>query len=225
MSDLSEQRFVELTAKVMSDETPLPVTIQIKEAWMLISGMQLCSRHPGLSRIMRDSLEHIGRQFQQSIVELHPEANPLINMGWDERFDVDRSDSIDMNVAAPAIALKPVNNCWTIYTSEKEDEASLAQIGRPQDWGDPRWMYRVYTLEAQGYRNTVHCWVDAQMKDHEHLQLFAPLVAQIMLPGWPVQRSGRDYLGPDDFWRKEWGEMPPYTDTDDEDGWADLNYD
>jgi hypothetical protein len=219
---MDEERFLEVTAKVMSDSTPLPLTIQIKEAWLLISGLQFLTRNPHLGKPTLAIFAHIAKQFQSAIVKLHPEANPLIEMGWDERFDVDRADGVDVNAPAPAAALKPVNNCWTIYTSEKEDEPSLAQIGRPQDWGDPRWMYRVYTLEAQGYRNTVHCWVDQQIKDHEHLQLFAPLVATIMLPGWPVERSGRDYLTEDDFWSEAWGEMPPYAEDDEDD--YDFNY-
>lgn len=219
---IDEERFLEVTAKVMSDATLLPLTIQIKEAWLLVSELQFLTRNPNLGKPTLAIFAHIAKQFQQAIVELHPEANPLIEMGWDERFDVEKDPpSPDANSPEP---LKPVNNCWTIYTSEKEGEASLAQIGRPQDWGDPRWMYRVYTLEAQGYRNTVHCWVDAPMKDHEHLQLFAPLVAQIMLPGWPVERSGRAFMYEDDFWSDTWGEMPPYAELD-EDGWDDFNYD
>lgn len=212
---IDEERYVEITAKVMTDDTLLPVSIHIKEAWMLIGGLQLATRHPGLSPVMRAALENIARQFQLSIVDLHPEAKPLLDMGWDERFDVDKRDQPDRN--APPTPLKPVNNCWTIYSEgASEDVPAMAQIGRPQDWGDPRWMYRTYTLEAQGYRNTVHCWIDQQMGEHEHLETFAPLVAQIMLPGWPVEISGRDYLGEDDFWRDEWGEMPPDADLDED---------
>jgi hypothetical protein len=212
---MSEERFLEMAAKIMSDNSPLPVMISIKEAWLLVSCLQLGTRHPHISPTQTSMFEQVGKQFQAAIVERHPEVSALINMGWDERFDVDvNPPSPDFNSPEP---LKSVNNCWTIYTSEKEDESSLAQIGRPQDWGDPRWMYRVYTLEAQGYRNTVHCWVDQQMKDHEHLQLFAQLVATIMLPGWPVERSGRDYMAEDDFWQEAWGEMPPYADEDEDD--------
>lgn len=219
---MNEQRFLELTAEIMTDTALLPVTIQIKEAWMLIGGLQLSTRHPGLSKVMRESLVSIAQQFQAAIVERHPGANPLLNMGWDEHFDAEKEPpSPDMNTPEP---LKPVNNCWTIYLPDsKEDGPPLACLGRAQDWGDPKYMYRVYTLEAQGYRNTVHCWVDQPMKEHEHLQLFAPIIAQIMLPGVPVKLSTRAFMDEDDFWQDDWGQMPPYADVDEED--CDFNYD
>src|SRR5262249_4599801 len=104
-----------------------------------------------------------------------------------------------------------------IYTSDKPDQPSLAELSRPQDWGDPRWMYRVYVLEAQGYRNEVHCWLDQHVKEHEHLQTFASLICQIVLPGKPRELCGRDYLNTDDFWSKQWGKQPPYFKNESED--------
>lgn len=110
--------------------------------------------------------------------------------------------------------LRQVTNCWTIYTAPAE--VDFAQIGRPQDWGDPRWMYRVYVLEAQGYRNTVHCWHDGQIEEHKHLEKFAGCICLITLPGWPPQKSGRDLLAQDDFWDESWGVMPPHWDEDED---------
>lgn len=218
---MNEARFLELTAEIMTDTTPLPLTIQIKQAWLIVSVLQLGTRHPHISAMQKHLFRQLAQQFQAAIVERHPQANPLLNMGWDERFDAEKEPtSPDVNTPEP---LKAVNNCWTIYTSQKKDESSMACLGRPQYWGDPRWMYRVYTLEAQGYRNTVHCWVDKQMKEHEHLQLFAPLVATITLPGVDVKVSTREFLDEDDLWHDDWGEMPPYADLDEDDD--DFNYD
>lgn len=109
----------------------------------------------------------------------------------------------------PIGQLQRVTNCWTIYTPDNTNEPAIAEMGRPQDWGNPKWMYRVYVLEAQGYRNEVHCWVDRQMPEHEHLTTFASLICTIMRPGWDPKRSGREYLDEDDFWEEAWGEMPP----------------
>lgn len=113
--------------------------------------------------------------------------------------------------------LKPLHKCWTIWQEKLDDGSNLATIGRPQDWGDPKWMYREYALEAHGYRNIVHCWTDAQLNEHEHLQLFAGLIAQIMLPGWPEHKSGNEYLDVDDFWDKSWGKMPPVFESAEDD--------
>ena len=85
---MDEQFFMEQTRRVMSDNTPLPVTINIQEAWLLISGLQLASRHPGISPYMKSALENIGRQFQQAIVERHPQAAELIEFGWNPEMDV-----------------------------------------------------------------------------------------------------------------------------------------
>ena len=108
--------------------------------------------------------------------------------------------------------LKCVVNCWTIHTSDDPDHPHQAQLGRPQDWGDPKWMYRVYTLEALGYRNEVHCWLDSRVHDAEHLALFAGVICTITLPGSNPKLTGKAYLEADDFWSAEWAEMPPYYD-------------
>lgn len=118
--------------------------------------------------------------------------------------------------------LKTVNNCWTIWEEMLEDGHRLATMGRPQDWGNPRWMYRVYILEAQGYRNIVHCWTDAPLNEYQHLERFAGVICQIMLPGWEVERSTREFMHEDDFWMDEWGKMPPYFQ---ETNWEDDDYD
>jgi hypothetical protein len=112
--------------------------------------------------------------------------------------------------------LKPVTNCWTIYTTTEPGQPAISEIGRPQDWGDPKWMYRVYVLEAQGYRNKVHCWIDQQMSEADHLKIFGFLVVFISLPGWNPKLSGREYLAQDDFWSNAWGEVPPEYNPDEE---------
>lgn len=83
-----EQKFFEVAHQVMTDRQPLAVSITIAECWLLISGLQLCNRHPELSPIMRRQLEQIGRQFQQAIVDTHPDATELIEMGWNAEFDI-----------------------------------------------------------------------------------------------------------------------------------------
>ncbi len=118
--------------------------------------------------------------------------------------------------------VRHVVNCWTIYLDD--NDRAYTQIGRPQDWGDARWMYRVYTLEAtiggQAYRNEVHCWLEQEEPEEtseaDHLELFAELICMITLPGWDRHRSTREFLDDDDFWDEEWGEMPPQWSEDEE---------
>src|SRR5688500_10550555 len=95
-------------------------------------------------------------------------------------------------------SLPVVHNVWAIHT---DGETSIAEASRPQDWGDPRWMYRVYQLSAPslGHAAVFHCWIERQMKDYEHLQTFAPLHLMIMLPGLPEAECGGDFLREGDF--------------------------
>lgn len=114
-------------------------------------------------------------------------------------------------------SLTPITNCWAIYRDETMPDG-FAEFHRPQDWGDPRWMYRVYVLEAQGYRNTVHCWLEGPTaQEYEHLKMFAGLLTTILQPGSIPELSGRDYLAEDDFWEEAWGAMPPTFEEEDED--------
>lgn len=86
---MNKEKYVEITQKVMSDKTPLQVDIDIMSAWLLVSGLQLTVKHPAVSDIVKSELTEIAHQFQARIVEAHPEAEELLDMGWDEQFDVD----------------------------------------------------------------------------------------------------------------------------------------
>lgn len=119
-----------------------------------------------------------------------------------------------------AAKLQKVVNLWTIYTDQDAEQQPMASFGRrPQDWGDPKWTYRVYTLSAPmlGYENECHCWYEGEIADYRHLEMFASLITKILLPGVDhPELCGRDYLGEDDFWVSSWGEMPPYFDAGDD---------
>lgn len=214
---------MDVAVKVMSDKTPIVMNLSIVDAWMCVSTLQLGTRHPHITEFQRGFFLQVARKFEAVIVEHHPEAKPLIDMGWDARFDIAEGDSLDSNAPEPEVSLKPINNCWTIYADGSSEEIpAMATLGRPQDWGDPRWTYGCFVLEANGFRNTCHCWIDLPLKPHELLQQFATLMTQIVQPGHPVELSGRDFLNEIDFWRDEWGVMPPYYDGDE---WDDINYD
>lgn len=115
--------------------------------------------------------------------------------------------------------IRHITNVWTVYRLNPDgtetDGPFIAEMSRPQDWGNPkRWKYKVYTLSAQikdtKYEHEVHCWAELPIEDYKHLELFSGVIAQIMLPGTPVQKCSNKYLQEDDFWMEEWGELPPY---------------
>lgn len=86
---MNEKKFFEIGHRVMSDDTEIETVIDIKQAWVLVSGLQLLCRHPEVSEQMKTIWTHTGRQLQEAIVTLHPEAEELIEMGWNTDFDVD----------------------------------------------------------------------------------------------------------------------------------------
>lgn len=73
---------------ILSDERILPVEIHIHDAWILISGLQLALRHPGITAGLRGSLSDICGQFEGAITELYPEAAELLAQGRDPEQDV-----------------------------------------------------------------------------------------------------------------------------------------
>lgn len=85
---MDEQQAMAIVANVMSDQRPLQVTIDIKAAWLLISGLQLVTRHSGIGEQLRQELTHIALQFQDRIIDEYPEAAPLLQAGWDPAQDV-----------------------------------------------------------------------------------------------------------------------------------------
>ncbi len=93
---MSDEQANAIVLACMTDETRLTVNIQIKDAWLLLSGIQLATRHPELSVYMKDGLFESALKFQAAVEAVHPEAHEFIEMGWDKRFDgVDSLDEYD----------------------------------------------------------------------------------------------------------------------------------
>jgi hypothetical protein len=119
---------------------------------------------------------------------------------------------------------KTIVNVWTVYRIDddgEEAEEAIAEFGRPQDWGDNgRWMYRKYVFEAEingvKWRNEVHCWGERPLSEADHMELFAPLAAQMMEPCPPVELCSNTHLDEDDFWSEDWGPQPPVFEDDDD---------
>lgn len=92
----------------------------------------------------------------------------------------------------------------------------LSVSSRPQDWGDPAWNYHFVKLQAKWndtiYINNCHLWTTKTYDLHELIGTFGTAIGMILQPGKPPEICDRSHLQEDDFWDKEWGEMPPYFD-------------
>jgi hypothetical protein len=110
--------------------------------------------------------------------------------------------------------MNKIVSCWSLSTLPNGDQ--LAEFCRPQDWGDPRYMYAVYRLEANGYENECHCWLDHHVSPYEHLVGFSSLLVIMFLPGLKREFCGREFMANDDFWDDSWGEMPPFVKSDED---------
>jgi len=84
---MNQNQFIEIAKQVMSDETPIEFSIQIKEAWILVSALQLSHRHPGLGLPLKDAIQHIARQIQAAIEDRHEGAHDALEFGWNEEYD------------------------------------------------------------------------------------------------------------------------------------------
>jgi len=84
---LSDKEFAAIVGKVMSDPTPLAVDIDMQSAWLLVSFLQLASRHPHMTQEMQRRAIKLGQHFAWAIVSAHPEAETAIQMGWNRSND------------------------------------------------------------------------------------------------------------------------------------------
>lgn len=84
---MNEREFKRRAAPIMLDESPMTVEIPISAAWVLVSMLQLASRHPGLSKAFNRQVKAIADQFHDAIAERHPDARELLEMGWNTELD------------------------------------------------------------------------------------------------------------------------------------------
>lgn len=161
-------------------------------------------------------------QLKLDLITLIQQAIPQVS-GSDERGLLQQflsrvtDQSIGVVVDVHHADQQVVATAWTIYAAGvKEGDSPLACLGRPQDWGHPRWHYQRYVFEGWGYRNECHCWIDVALDDEDHANIFAPLFIQVTFPGLRPELCGKDYLDQDDFWQDAWGPPPPYLDEDDD---------
>ena len=92
---MNSEEFMRVVSIAMSDQTILPVHLTFADAWILVSALQLATRHPDIHEPLRDRLTDIAKTFQAAIEDVHPEATQLLNMGWDPTYDGMEDEEID----------------------------------------------------------------------------------------------------------------------------------
>jgi len=78
----------EQALKFIKSEGMLLVTFTVSDVWLIVSILQAVTRHPELPPDMLERIEKIGRQVQAKVAEIHPDANDLMEAGWDWDEDV-----------------------------------------------------------------------------------------------------------------------------------------
>lgn len=91
-----EKRRLKVTAEVMQDNSPVIVDIDIAGAWMIVAALQAVTRYSNLGDYMIVKLTEIARLFQSMIVTAHPEAEELLEAGWNPEMDIERGGPGDL---------------------------------------------------------------------------------------------------------------------------------
>ena len=212
----TEEEFAEIIQSAFTGDKP-DILVQMNgvKAYAIVALLQFAERGLPAGHSLKGHCQDLGRQIQAAVVEAiaDPRIAEILELGWDPEYD---------HVEQPAPTIE-VHNAWTIYGMDNAHtvaEQPLAMHGRPQDWGDPeRWTSHRTRFEwatapdGRTYINHCHCWTDLNLESPaRYLELFAPLIVQILMPGEPAQLCGRDYLQEEDFWDKSWGQQPPFYD-------------
>ena len=193
----------------------LPVHIQTDglTTFMLIAQLQLALRHPGNSGDSADRIRELAVDLQNQLLTRSPDLKPILDKGWHPEFDMSTGERI-----------VDVHNVYTLYSSEEEPNF-ISVSSRPQDWGDPRWNYHFVKLQTKRndtiYINNAHLWTTEEYELHELTNNFGGAIGLILQPGRPPEICDRSHLKEDDFWDKEWGEMPPFYSKVEDGFWYD----
>lgn len=219
----TEQEDLEIVSRAIMDAPPITLEFHALDVFNLIGLLQFASRGLPANHSLRPVCDAFARQFQTAIRRAAgDEVNDIIELGFDPANDIIQTD------AAGQPVIVQVHNCWTIYGANPDgspSETKLACFERSQDWGHPRWQYTRFRFDwlapdGKHYINHAHCWTDIPgLKPGDLPELFSSLVVKVMMPGHQEQLCGRDYLHPEDFWDKEWGQMPPFFEPDEGEDW------
>ncbi len=201
--------------KQLSNEPTIGLAISPLMAWQIICQLQLALRHPENTGISSEETRH----FVDTLVDeipLSDSLKELFSMGWNPEHDHVIEPQTD-NAVTEVIEVHNVATYYGLNRDGSPAKQIVVEFSRPQDWGNKqRWHYEFFKLEwvhkGKRYINNFHGWTDLKNPQNGYPELFSQCISMILMPGKPAQICGREFLNEDDFWREEWGEMPPYYD-------------
>lgn len=211
---------LEAIAQKLEAAQPIEIGIKPFRAFSLVGLLQLALRHPALTdRDKHPSAaigEDIARRLQVKLGEIDPTIAQVLEEGWNPSLDM--TDLEYEQFKQGNFQVVEVHNIYTLYELNEdgsEADKKLLSFYRPQDWGDSnRWHYHrckiQFELNGTRYVNHCHLWQEVERPNVEPFQVIASSLFMVMMPGQTPELCGKDYLTEDDFWSREWGEMPPY---------------
>lgn len=78
---------MELSKRVFGDESAVMINLTVAQVWIAVTNFQFVVIHPDLPVTMRKMVTHIAHQFETAIIAIHPDAEDLLDAGWDRKQD------------------------------------------------------------------------------------------------------------------------------------------
>lgn len=72
---------------IMEDTEIVEVSLTMAELWQIMAAVHLATRHPEAHNEALRLAVMAARQIEGRIIEYHPDAWAMLQMGWDERYD------------------------------------------------------------------------------------------------------------------------------------------
>ena len=85
-----EEKFANALMRLFRDPQPVRLDIDKATAWRVIATIQLACRHPEFKGQTRDNVEDFARTMCASLTAHDPALRKLLDMGWDQTFDMPR---------------------------------------------------------------------------------------------------------------------------------------
>jgi len=84
MPELTKNQIEKVGTPIGRDSAPLPLRLTYREAFTLLSGIQVSVRDPSWDNVpeVREALVDLGWKIQGLIEAKHPDAAPMMDEGW-----------------------------------------------------------------------------------------------------------------------------------------------